>query len=150
MGCVPTVCRSPIRPVLPISDDTRVWSNWQELCKPQIPHDLTLDCGTISQAVSRRLLQRWPGFKCRSHHVGTVVDKVALEQVFSEYFAFPCQFSFHRLFHTHHLSYVAGTIGQLVAEVPSGISFTPPWDRTRAVATNLTSWHARDKLNTRL
>jgi hypothetical protein len=30
-------------------------------------------------------------------HVGFVVDKAALEQVFSEYFGFPCQFSFHLL-----------------------------------------------------
>jgi hypothetical protein len=29
--------------------------------------------------------------------VGFVVDKVALGQVFSEYFGFPCQSSFHRL-----------------------------------------------------
>jgi hypothetical protein len=28
-------------------------------------------------------------------YVGFVVDKVALMQVFSEYFGFPCQFSFH-------------------------------------------------------
>jgi hypothetical protein len=28
--------------------------------------------------------------------VGQVVNKVALGQVFSEYFGFPCQFSFHR------------------------------------------------------
>jgi hypothetical protein len=34
---------------------------------------------------------------------------------FSEYFNFPCQFSFHRLFHTHHLSSGAGKIGHLVA-----------------------------------
>jgi hypothetical protein len=34
--------------------------------------------------------------------VGFVVDKVALGQVFSEYFDFPCQFSFHRLTHIHH------------------------------------------------
>jgi hypothetical protein len=41
-----------------------------------------------------------------------VVDKVALGQVFSEYFGFPCQFSFHQLFHNHHISSGAGTIGQ--------------------------------------
>jgi hypothetical protein len=46
---------------------------------------------------------------------------VALEQVFSEYFGFPCQFSFNQLFRTHHLSSVAGTIGQFVADVPSGL-----------------------------
>jgi hypothetical protein len=41
------------------------------------------------------------------------VDKVALGQVFSEYFGFPCQSSFHKLLHNHpHLSSGAGTIGQ--------------------------------------
>jgi hypothetical protein len=34
--------------------------------------------------------QRRPGFELRSDHVGFVVDKVKLEQVFSEYFGFPC------------------------------------------------------------
>jgi hypothetical protein len=58
--------------------------------------------------------------------VGFVVDKVALGQVFSEYFGFPCQFSFHRLIHTHRLSSGAGTIGQAVVDVPSELSFTPP------------------------
>jgi hypothetical protein len=39
----------------------------------------------------------------------------------------PCKFSFHRLLHSHHhLSSRAGNIGQLVADVPSGLSFTPP------------------------
>jgi hypothetical protein len=54
--------------------------------------------------------------------VGFVVEKMALEQVFSEYFGFPCQFSFHLLLHTRSLSSGAGTIGQLVADVPSGLS----------------------------
>jgi hypothetical protein len=55
-----------------------------------------------------------------------MVDKVALAQVFSEYFGFPCQFLFHRLLHSHHhLSSGAGTIGQIVADVPSGLSLTP-------------------------
>jgi hypothetical protein len=31
----------------------------------------------------------WPRFKPWSSHVGLVVDKVALGQVFSEYFGFP-------------------------------------------------------------
>jgi hypothetical protein len=35
------------------------------------------------------------GFEPGSGHVGFVVDKVALGQVFSEYFGFPCQSSFH-------------------------------------------------------
>jgi hypothetical protein len=63
--------------------------------------------------------------------VGFVVDKVELGQVFSEYFGFPCQFSFHRLLHTHHLSSGDGTIGQLVADVPSGLSLTPPKEKVR-------------------
>jgi fatty acid desaturase len=64
--------------------------------------------------------------------VGCVVDKVALGQVSSEYFGFPCQFSFHRLPHIHHhLSSWAGTIGQLVADVPSGLRLTPPQETKR-------------------
>jgi hypothetical protein len=55
-----------------------------------------------------------------------VADKVALGQVFSEYFGFPCQFSFHRLLHTHHLPSGAGAIVKMVADVPSGLSLTPP------------------------
>jgi hypothetical protein len=57
--------------------------------------------------------------------MGFVVDKVALGQVFSEYFGFPGQFSFHRLLHVHHLSSGVGKIDQLVADVPSGLSLTP-------------------------
>jgi hypothetical protein len=44
--------------------------------------------------------------------VGFVVDKVALGQVFADYFGFPCQFSFHQLLYNHHLSSGACTIGQ--------------------------------------
>jgi hypothetical protein len=70
---------------------------------------------------------RRPGFESGLGHVGFVVDEVALGQVFSEYFGFPFKFSFHRLLHIHHhLSSGAGTIGQLVADAPSGLSLTPP------------------------
>jgi hypothetical protein len=48
-----------------------------------------------------------------------VMWDVALEQFFSEYVGFPCQFSFHRLLHTHHLSSGAGTVGHSVDDVPS-------------------------------
>jgi hypothetical protein len=50
---------------------------------------------------------------------------VALGQVFPEYFGFPCQFSFHLLLHTRRLSSGAGTIGKILADVPSGLSLTP-------------------------
>jgi hypothetical protein len=42
-----------------------------------------------------------------------------------EYFGFPCHFAFHQLLHNHHhhhLSSGAGTIGQKMASVPSGLS----------------------------
>jgi hypothetical protein len=45
--------------------------------------------------------QRRPGFNPRSGKVGFVVDKVALRQVFSEYFGFPCH-SFHQILHPHN------------------------------------------------
>jgi hypothetical protein len=64
--------------------------------------------------------------------MGFVVDKVALGQDFSEYFGFPCQYYLHGLLHTHHhLSSGAGTIGQLVADVPSGLNLTPPQETKR-------------------
>jgi hypothetical protein len=66
-----------------------------------------------------------PGFDLKSGHEEFVVDKVALGQVSSEYFGFTCQFSFQRLLHTHELSSGAGTMGQLVADVPSVLSLTP-------------------------
>jgi hypothetical protein len=54
-----------------------------------------------------------------------VVDKVALGQVFSEYFGFPCQSSFHQILH-HDNHPGQATIGQSVADVPSGPSWTSP------------------------
>jgi hypothetical protein len=51
--------------------------------------------------------------------VGFVVDKVALGQVFSEYFGFPSQSSFHQFLHNHHhLPPGAGTIGQKWPQYP--------------------------------
>jgi hypothetical protein len=50
---------------------------------------------------------RWSRFNPRLGHVEFLVDKVAIGQVVSEYFGFPCQFSFHRLLDTHHLSFRA-------------------------------------------
>jgi hypothetical protein len=54
----------------------------------------------------RVILNRWrplrPGFEPRSGHVGFMVDEVAFGQVFSEYFGFSYQFSFHRILHIHN------------------------------------------------
>jgi hypothetical protein len=79
----------------------------------------------------RRFVAGFPprrsGFYPRSGYMGFMVDKVALGQVFSEYFSFPYEFLFHRLLHNrHHLSSEAGTTGQIVAAVPSVLSLTPP------------------------
>jgi hypothetical protein len=41
------------------------------------------------------------GFEPRSCHVGFLVDEVTLGPVFSKYFGFLCQFSFHRLIIYH-------------------------------------------------
>jgi hypothetical protein len=79
----------------------------------------------IAQEVRRWLQTAEAGFETRSGHVGLVVDKVALGQLFPQYFGFPCQFSFHRLLHIHHLSSGICTLGQLVADVSSGLSLTP-------------------------
>jgi hypothetical protein len=35
-------------------------------------------------------------------HLGFVVDKAAMGQVFSEYFGFPCQSSFNQFLHHNH------------------------------------------------
>jgi hypothetical protein len=49
---------------------------------------------------------------------------VAPGQDFSEHFGFPCQ-TFHRLLHTHrHPSSGAGTTGQIITDVPSGLGLT--------------------------
>jgi hypothetical protein len=71
--------------------------------------------------------------------MGFVVDKVEKGQVLAEYFGSPCQ-SFHRLLHTHHHpSSGAGAIGQILADVPSGLFHkttrnylkkTPPFEQS--------------------
>jgi hypothetical protein len=59
----------------------------------------------IAQAVSRWLPTAAAQVHVRVEHVGFVVDKAALGQVFSEYFGFPCQPSFHQfLYHHNHLA----------------------------------------------
>jgi hypothetical protein len=55
--------------------------------------------------------------------MGFMVDKMALGQIFSKYFGFPCQSSFHQMFHIH-LSPGIGAVGQLVADLPIGLSLT--------------------------
>jgi hypothetical protein len=62
-------------------------------------------CKTKSgRAVAQRLDAGFPPRRpwfASGQHVGFVVDKAALGQVFSEYFGFPCQ-SIHRFLHYHN------------------------------------------------
>jgi hypothetical protein len=54
-----------------------------------------------------------------------MVDEVAIGQVFSEYFGFLCQSSFHQFLHNHHhLSW--GLYNRVViAAVPNGLKSNP-------------------------
>jgi hypothetical protein len=65
--------------------------------------------------------------------VGFVVDKMALEQLFSKYFGFPCQSLFHQMLHIH-LSSGAGTIDELVADVPSALSLKQPHKKKKGLS----------------
>jgi hypothetical protein len=49
-----------------------------------------------------RQVQKFPPRLPGSSQVGFVVDKVALGQVVSEDFGFPCQSSFHQILHHHN------------------------------------------------
>jgi hypothetical protein len=75
------------------------------------------------------------------------MEKVALRQVFSQYFGFPCQFSFHRLLHVHHLTSGVGTIGELVADVPSGLSPIPGNKESRRTLVRIQSIMAQVATN---
>jgi hypothetical protein len=52
-----------------------------------------------------------------------VVKKVELRQVSSDDLGF-LRHRFHRLLHAYNLSYGAGTIGQIVIDIPSLLSLT--------------------------
>jgi hypothetical protein len=56
----------------------------------------------IALAVSRWLSTAAARVRARSGHVGFVVDKMALGQVPSAYFGFPCQSSFYQIPHPHN------------------------------------------------
>jgi hypothetical protein len=56
----------------------------------------------VAQAVSRWLPTAAVRVRVQAEHVGFVVDKAAVGQVFSDYFDFPCQSSFHQFLHHHN------------------------------------------------
>jgi uncharacterized protein YcbX len=56
----------------------------------------------IAEGVSRWLPTAAARVRVWAQNVRVVVDKAALRQVFSEYFGFPCQSSFHQFLHHHN------------------------------------------------
>jgi hypothetical protein len=56
----------------------------------------------IAQAVSRWFPTAAARVRAHVWQVGFVVDKVALGQLFSEYFDSPCQSLFHQILHHHN------------------------------------------------
>jgi hypothetical protein len=79
----------------------------------------------IAQAVSRRLPKAAVRVRFQVTSCGIFGGPSSTGAAFLLAFQFLCQFSFHQILHTH-LSSVAGTTGQLVADVASGLSLTPP------------------------
>jgi hypothetical protein len=61
-----------------------------------------LEGRAIAEAVSRWLPTAVARVRARVWQVGFVVDKMVPGQVYSEYFDFPCQSSFHQILHPHN------------------------------------------------
>jgi hypothetical protein len=65
-------------------------------------------------------------------------------QVFSDYFGFPWQFSFHRLLHSSSSIIRDSYIGQLVADVPTGLSHPTPRNyKKKKILNEARSWPNR-------
>jgi hypothetical protein len=56
----------------------------------------------MAQAVSHWLPTMVAWVRVQAEYVGFVVDRVALGQVFSEHFSFPCQSLFHQFVYHHY------------------------------------------------
>jgi hypothetical protein len=79
--------------------------------------------GTNFLSFSRRLPTAAAWVRAQAESCGICGQSGTL----SEQYGLPCQFSFHRLLHNHHhLLSGSGTMGQIVPDVPSGLSLTPP------------------------
>jgi hypothetical protein len=112
------------RPLLWSSGQSSWLKNGDVLCFPEVRPEFIY-------VISWLQIQK-SGFDSRRYQIFRELvglHKAALGQVFSEYFGFPCK-AFGRLLHTHHRhrpsSSGAGTVSQIVAHVPNGLSLTPP------------------------
>jgi hypothetical protein len=75
--------------------------NWSRIKKNSGHYILYFHLFSVGRAIAQAV-SRWPRVEPGSGQVGFVMDKVALGQVFSEYFGFPCQSSFHQILHHHN------------------------------------------------
>jgi hypothetical protein len=103
-----------IYPLIETESDCNVWGFVTLPLPPFLPTTLkssvvlrplwliSLKGRTIAEAVSRWLPTATARVGAQAGHVGFVVDKVTLGQVFSEYLGFPCQSSFHQILHHHN------------------------------------------------
>jgi hypothetical protein len=115
----------------------------RKISKEQIPSLLMVDerrkkARALTQAVSRRLTTTAARVRSKVRSCGICGGKLELGQVFSEYFGFPCRFSFHQMLR-NHLSTEAGIIGQVVADVPSALSLNPLKKITTTISNQETS-----------
>jgi hypothetical protein len=106
---------------------SRIVLSWPCTCCLKASIVINFGYGILNTFFRRHIAEKIynPTRAARSGQVEFVMDKVALGQVFSEYFGFPCQSWFHKLFHSRpHLSSGAGTIGQKWPQY-KGLSPTP-------------------------
>jgi hypothetical protein len=79
----------------------------------------------LTQAVSRRLPTAAARVRAQVRSCGIFGEQSGTAAGFLRVLRFPLPILIPSLLHTHHLSFWAGRIGQLVADVPSGLSLTP-------------------------
>jgi hypothetical protein len=87
---------------IPIKHVTYVTMSNPLIYKLILRHRKRCPVSLCAQAVRSWLPTAAARVRARSGNVGFVMDKVALVQVFSEYFGFPCQSSFHQILHPHN------------------------------------------------
>jgi hypothetical protein len=108
----------------------------------RMPRNYPVDGPAIAQAVSRRLPIAAARVREQVRSCGICGRQSGTGVRFIRVLRFPLSILIHRLLHIHHhLSSGAGTISQLVAVIPSGLSLTPPQE-TKKKKLKTTRWMA--------